>query len=116
VSVWSIAFSPLLPPAALYGLAALALAVTALLLWRGVRGAWLRALAFAMLLLGLGDPHLVQEDRRPLKDVVAVVVDRSESQTLAERPHQTGAARDELVSRLKALGDIDLRIVETARE
>jgi hypothetical protein len=116
MSVWSIAFSPFLPPWALYALAALALAITAVLFWRGVRGTWLRALAFALLLLGLCDPNLVQENRRPLKDIVAVVVDRSASQDIGERPGQTDKARDELKARLNALGDVDLRVVETSRQ
>jgi hypothetical protein len=116
LSVWSIALSPLLPLPVLYGLAALALAVSAALVIRRVRGAWLRALAFALLILGLCDPNLVQENRRPLKDIVAVVVDRSESQEIGERPRQTGEARDVLKTRLDALGDVDLRVVETSRE
>ncbi len=116
MNVWSIAFSPLLPPAALYVLAAAALAVTALLLWRRSRGAWFRAAAFALLLLGLADPHFVQENRRPLKDIVAVVVDRSASQDLAERPGQTDKARDAVVRELDALGNVDTRVVETSRE
>ena len=114
--MWSIAFSPFLPLWALYALAALALAVSAVLFWRRVRGAWLRTLAFALLLLGLCDPNLVQENRRPLKDIVAVVVDRSGSQDIGERPAQTDKARDELKARLNALGDVDLRIVETSRQ
>ena len=77
-------------------LAAAALAVSAALIWRGVRGAWLRALSMALLLLALCDPNLVQENRRPLKDIVAVVVDRSESQDIGERPQQTDKARDEV--------------------
>ena len=44
MSAWSIAFSPFLPWPALYALAAAALAVSIALVWRGVRGAWLRAL------------------------------------------------------------------------
>src|SRR5271167_3178191 len=116
LSVWSIAFSPFLPWPALYALAAAALAVSVALVWRGVRGAWLRALSMALLLLGLCDPNLVQESRRPLKGIVAVVVDRSESQDIGERPRQTDKARDEVEARLKALGDVDLRVVETSRE
>jgi len=116
VSVWSIAFSPLLPPAALYALAAATLVVTAALLWRRSRGAWFRVAAFALLLLGLADPHFVQENRRPLKDIVAVVVDRSGSQDLVERPLQTDKARDEVERELKALGNVDLRVVETTRQ
>ncbi len=115
MSVWSIAFSPLVPAPVLYLFAALALAISAVLFWRGARGAWLRTLAFALLLLGLCDPNLVQENRRPLKDIVAVVVDRSGSQDIGGRPQQTDRARDALVERLKALGDVDLRVTETSR-
>ena len=116
MSVWSIAFSPFLPSWAIIALSAAALAITIVLAWRRVRGAWLRALAFALLILGLCDPNLVQENRRPLKDIVAVVVDRSASQDIGERPGQTDKARDELKARLNALGDVDLRVVETSRQ
>jgi hypothetical protein len=116
VSAWSIALSPFLPWPAIYVLAAATLVVSAALIWRGVRGAWLRALSMALLLFALLDPNLVQESRRPLKDIVAIVVDRSESQDIGERPKQTDKARDELEARLKQLGDVDLRIVETSRE
>jgi hypothetical protein len=116
LSAWSIALAPFLPLPAIYALAAAALVVSAGLIWRGVRGAWLRALSIALVLLALCDPNLVQENRRPLKDIVALVVDRSESQDVGERPQQTDKARDELESRLKALGDVDLRVVETSRD
>ena len=116
MSAWSIALSPFLPWPAIYALAAAALAVSAALVWRGVRGAWLRVLSLALLLLALCDPNLVQENRRPLKDIVAVVVDRSESQDIGERPRQADKARDELEARLRALGNVDLRVVETSRD
>ena len=116
MSAWSIVLSPFLPWPAIYALAVAALAVSVALVWRGVRGAWLRALSMALLLLALCDPNLVQENRRPLKDIVALVVDRSESQDIGERPQQTDKARDELEARLKALGDVDLRVVETSRD
>ena len=45
-----------------------------------------------------------------------MVVDRSGSQDIGERPQQTDKARDEVEARLKALGDVDLRVVETSRE
>ena len=116
MSAWSIALSPFLPWYAIYALAAAALGVSAALVWRGARGAWLRASSMALLLLALCDPNLVQENRRPLKDIVAVVVDRSESQDIGERPQQTDKARNELEARFKALGDVDLRVVETSRD
>jgi hypothetical protein len=114
LSAWSIAFAP--PPLpVLAGLAALALALVALTLWRRRRGAAARALALALLGLALADPSLVREDRRPLKDVVAVVVDRSASNQIGERPRQSDEARAELAKRLAALGDIETRFVDTAR-
>jgi hypothetical protein len=116
LSAWSIALSPFVPWPAIYALAAAALVITAALVWRGVRGAWLRGLSMALLLFALCDPNLVQENRRPLKDIVALVVDRSESQGIGERPQQTDKARDELEARLKALGNVDLRVVETSRD
>jgi hypothetical protein len=116
LSAWSIALSPFLPWPAIYALAAAALVVSVALVWRGVRGAWLRVLSMALLLLAMCDPNLVQENRRPLKDIVAMVVDRSESQDIGERPQQTDKARDEVEARLKALGDVDLRVVETSRD
>ena len=116
MSAWSIAFSPFVPWPAIYALGIGALVISAALGWRGVRGAWLRGLSMALLLVALCDPNLVQENRRPLKDIVALVVDRSESQSIGERPQQTDKARDELEARLKALGDVDLRVVETSRD
>jgi len=116
VTVWSIAFSPLLPLWALYPLGMLALVASITLVLRRARGAWLRSLAFALLFVGLCDPNLVHENRRPLKDIVAVVVDRSASQTIGERPHQTDMALDRLEASLKGLGDVDVRVVQTSRE
>ncbi len=90
MNVWSVAFSPLVPLWALIALGVAAIVITALMIWRRSHGVWLRALAFALLLLGLSDPNLVQENRRPLKDIVALVVDRSGSQDLGERVAQSG--------------------------
>jgi hypothetical protein len=85
----NLAFSPLLPWPVLAALATGAVLVIALAVWAGRRGAWLRALGLALILFALADPSLVREDRQPLKDVVAVVVDRSASQSIAGRPEQT---------------------------
>ena len=96
-------------------LAVAALALVALTAWRRPGAAALRALACALLLLALADPSLVREDRRPLKDVVAVVVDQSQSNQIGERPRQTAAARAELEKRLAALDNVEVRVVETPR-
>ena len=115
MNTWSIAFTPLLPLPVLEAMAVAAVALIGLTLWRRPRGALLRALAFALLLLSLSDPSLMREDRRPLKDVVAVVIDQSGSDQIGERPRQTVEARAEIEKRLAALGNVEPRFVETAR-
>lgn len=112
MSQFNIALSPLLPVSLLIALALGAIIVVALSFWTGARGAWLRALGLALILFALADPALVREDRQPLKDVVAIVVDRSGSQTIAERAAQTDRARKQVEETLGALGDVETRIVE----
>lgn len=116
MTVWSIAFAPLLPLWALVFLGILALVASIALVLRGVRGAWLRTLASALLFVGLCDPNLVHENRRSLKDIVAVVVDRSASQTIGDRQLQTDSALGHLKASLKELTDVDVRVTETSRE
>jgi len=115
LNAWSIAFSPLLPWPALDLLALAALLVVGLTLFARRRGALLRALAFGLLLLGLLDPSLVREDRRPLKDVVAVVIDQSDSQRIGERTAQSAKVRAELEKRLNALDNVETRFVEAGK-
>ncbi len=63
----------------------------------------MRAASYALLLLAIANPHLKQEDREPLNDVVAVVVDESQSQAIAGRNARTRAIRKDLEERLKAI-------------
>ncbi len=116
MSAYSLAFAPLLPPAVLWAFAALALAVTVLGLLGRRRGVLLRALGLGLVLLALTDPSLVRENRKPLKDVVAIVVDESGSQTIGDRMQQTQKALAELKRRLQALGNADIRIIEASRD
>ena len=115
MSDYSILFSPLLPWPVIETLAGLAILLVAFGLFRRRRGALLRGLAFVALLLALADPSLTREDRKPLKDVVAVVVDRSDSQTIGDRMAQTDKALAELQKRLAVMGNIETRIVEAGK-
>ncbi|HEV3235757.1 MAG TPA: hypothetical protein VGZ25_02140, partial [Gemmataceae bacterium] len=101
---FNLSFSPLMPWPVLLGLGLLALGLIGLGFYARGRGSFLRALGLGLLLLALTGPSLVREDRNPLKEVVAVVVDQSGSQTIGERPAQTEKARAELEKRLNALG------------
>jgi hypothetical protein len=109
---FNIALSPLLPWPILIMLLIGAVAVTALGVWSGRRGAWIRALGLALILFALADPSLVREDRQPLKDVVAVVVDRSASNNIANRAAQTDAARAQVRQQLEGMENVEIRMVE----
>ena len=110
----NIAFDPLLPWPLVAALAALLVTVLALLVVQRVRGAWLRALASALLLLALFNPVLMREEREGLPGIVAVVVDESASQSLGDRTEQTEATLAALKERLAALGDFEVREVHAS--
>ncbi|MGB6947826.1 MAG: hypothetical protein WBD84_01330, partial [Methyloceanibacter sp.] len=110
---WSIEFNPLVSWPLLWALAGLGVILLALLLWRAQRGALLRAASYALLLLAIANPQLKQEEREPLNDVVAVVVDDSQSQTIAGRDQRTEAIRQELEERLKNFPNLDTRWVHS---
>ena len=113
---FNLSFSPLLPSSVLIGFGVLALIVVALGFYARRRGTWLRALGLGLLLLALADPSLVREDRAGLKDVVAVVVDQSGSQTIGERQAQTEKASAALQRDLNALGNVDVRVIDSGRD
>jgi hypothetical protein len=112
---WSIAFEPLLswPVMAVLLLPLLALAFLGL--WFRQRGGWLRLTAFAALALALLNPVLLDEEREPLQSVVALIVDRSQSQDIGDRQAQTSAAAEELQARLARFRQFDVRVVEAGR-
>ena len=110
--MWSLTFAPLVPVTLLAGLALLAAVAAGVALVLAGRAAILRALALAVLTLALADPSLVFEEREPVKDVVAVVVDRSGSNRLADRATQTEAAREQVENQLRGIGAVDTRVIE----
>lgn len=109
-----ISFAPLVPLWMLAGagaLAALFLLVACAL--RGWRLGW-RALPLALLLLALAGPHLQEEQRTALKDIVMLVVDRTPSQTLGGRAAQRDAALAHLLEQIGRHEHLEARVLEVA--
>jgi uncharacterized membrane protein len=104
-------FDPLLPVWLIAALAVLALAVTALAVWRKAKGTALRLAAFAVLILWLTGPRLVQETRESLKDIGLLVVDQSASMQVGDRAKLADAARQSMESQAAHLPDLDLRTI-----
>ena len=72
-------------------------------------------LRFAALAAALVNPVLLDEEREPLKSVVALIVDRSQSQDIGDRRKQTNAGLAGLQERLARFKQFDVRVVEAGR-
>jgi hypothetical protein len=107
-----IAFAPLVPAYVLWAAVALAVVLAVLLLVVRSRGAVIRTIALALMVLALANPSFTREDREPLSSVAAVVIDKSPSQNFGDRLQQTEAARAGLAERLGRIPGLDVRFVE----
>jgi hypothetical protein len=112
---WSISFEPLIS----WPLLALALVPLALLamvgLWFRQRGSVFRFIALLALAAALFNPVFLNEEREPLKSVVALIVDRSQSQNIGDRTNQTDEALAGLQQRLGRFKQFDVRVVEAGK-
>ena len=115
MSNWSIDFAPMLPLPVYIAAIAAAAVLVAILLWRRSRGALLRALALAALILALANPTLRQEERENLGNIAIVVLDESTSQTLSSRPEQAKAIRDDLEAKLGRIENLEVKWVTSSR-
>jgi hypothetical protein len=112
---WSLAFEPLIS-LPLLGLVLAPLLLLALAgLWFRQRGAIFRFAALLALAAALLNPVFLDEEREALKSVVAVVVDRSQSQDIGERTKQTDEALAGLQQRLGRFKQFDVRVVEAGK-
>src|SRR5260370_21153290 len=112
---YGIAFTPLVPSLVRCVAVAAIVAVAALLLLGGARGAAVRVRALALIVLALANPSFTREDREPLSSVAAVVIDKSPSQSFGERTRETEKAREELVDSLKKIKGLEVRVVEAGQ-
>jgi len=116
MDITNLAFSPLIPWPALWVLAAFAALCLIFSLWRGLPGWALRTLAALVLLGALAEPNLQQEQREALSDIVLVIVDRTESQTVSTRPEQITKAVDALLVKIGGLDGFTTKTVEVTND
>ena len=107
-----VSFAPLVPAYVVWAAFGVAVLISILLLLARSRGAPVRALAMALMVLALANPSLTREDRDPIPSVAAVIVDKSPSQNFGDRNAQTEAARATLVERLKRIPGLEVRVAE----
>ncbi|VVT04030.1 hypothetical protein [Hoeflea sp. EC-HK425] len=112
----SLAFDPFLPIPALLAIAVIALLLIGWAVAKRMRGAVIRALALAALVLALANPVANFEDREAVTSVVAIVVDRSPSQMSGDRTARTDAALKALTERIARYPAFETRIIEAVTD
>src|SRR5271167_4005716 len=112
---YGIAFTPLVPTLVLWIALAAIVVIAGLLLLGRPRGASLRILALALILLALANPSFTREEREPLSSVAAVVIDKSPSQNFGDRTRETAKAQEALVDSLKKINGLEVRVVEAGQ-
>ncbi|ESX06472.1 membrane protein [Mesorhizobium sp. LSJC268A00] len=112
---WSVSFEPLLSWPLLALVLAPLLVLAAVGLWFRQRGAIFRFAALIALGAALLNPVFLDEEREALKSVVAVIVDRSQSQDIGDRTKQTDEALAGLQQRLGRFKQFDVRVVEAGK-
>src|SRR5271169_2804542 len=112
---YGIAFTPLVPSLVLWIALAAIVVIAGLLLLGRPRGASLRLLALALMLLALANPSFTREEREPLSSVAAVVIDKSPSQNFGDRTRETAKAQEALVDSLKKINGLEVRVVEAGQ-
>ncbi|OHV89765.1 hypothetical protein [Mesorhizobium sp. ORS 3428] len=112
---WSISFEPLVSWP-MFGLVFVPLLLLALAgLWFRQRGSVLRFVALLALGAALLNPVFLDEEREALKSVVAIIVDRSQSQDIGDRTKQTEEALAGLQQRLGRFKQFDVRVVDAGK-
>lgn len=105
-------FVPIFPPGIMIGLAILIGVLTFISLFVYRRGAiwrFIAALAFMFVML---NPSIIEEEHNPVNDVMAVLIDRSASQSFGDREALTEAALENLQKELGNISKLEYRIIE----
>jgi hypothetical protein len=110
-----VAFAPLIGTPLLWAAIGVACLLALVLFASRSRGAAIRTLALALLVLALANPSLTREDRDPLNSVAVVMVDKSPSQGFSDRTQQTEAARSAVVERLSHIPGLEVRTVDAGQ-
>lgn len=112
ITARSVTIDPLVPVPIIVGLGGAYGLFCLIAARRKLKGTWLRAAAGGVLTLALLNPEIVEEMRQPLPTDVAIVVDKSASQSIDGRDKMTAAAYAEIVSRLSSIEGITIRTID----
>jgi hypothetical protein len=109
---YTIDFAPHLPLFLLWILGIAATGLTILSFALRARGVWARGLAFAVVMVALANPLIVREARQGLPDVVALIVDHSQSMDVRGRRAEADVAALQVRKQLAADKWLEIRRAE----
>jgi hypothetical protein len=110
-----VAFAPLINAPEMWAAIAAVCLFSLLLFVTRSRGAIIRTLALALIVLALANPSLTREHRDPLNSIAVVVVDKSPSQEFGDRTSQTETARTAVVEQLHRIPGLETRVIEAGQ-
>jgi hypothetical protein len=110
-AIAALRFDPLVPPWLIAMLGLLAVLALAPAIWRRARGVVWRAAAFAVILLWLCGPRLVQERREMLPDIGLLVVDHTMPMQIGDRAPLADQARAAIEAQAAKMPGLELRTI-----
>ncbi len=114
-AIAALRFDPSVPLWLLAALAAFCALALAVAIWRRARGTAWRGLAFAVVLLWLAGPRLVEETRQTRPDIALLVIDQSSSMSIGARAKLAEQARAAIEKQVqeqgRELGQLELRSI-----
>lgn len=113
---FEIVFTPLIPQPVLLACVCVAVLFLLLAIWRRMPGWGFRMAGLAVVLAALAQPVVRQEERETLSNIVFVVVDKTESQSVDVRPEQIERGVAALQEEIGALENFETRIVEVEND
>lgn len=113
---YNLAFSPQLPLWLIIALGAVMLLLALLFVLRGQYGGWFRLAGAATLVFALLNPSLLSSEYEARKSVIALVVDKSDSQKLDIRPEQTAKAVEAIKQQLDRLGQFETLVISAEQK
>lgn len=112
-TAFNIQFAPMLEISWIATSGVIAAIILLLYIFKFKRMPFWRALTFAVFVIALLNPSIMEEKREPSKDVVVVIKDQSPSQNFGQRSERAQNALSYLEKELSKNEQLDLRIVET---
>ena len=113
---WQIEFAPLINSTLLISLAAISAILAVILIFLGRPGGLMRALSLAAMIAALANPTFKQEERDTLSNIALIVMDKSTSQSIANRDKRSVKIREELEQKLNGVSALETRWITSSAQ